>query len=1193
MAQIDILIAQVAALTNAFNGIYAKARKTDEFAVQSPMQTDSLIRVEDAAGVSKHISILDILNKASFQLSNKLLYFNGVTISGNTVTLLSGTVWRIDNVVYSNITNIPFIVPYVVSVGDVRKDLILGGGSNTDVTRVQGSESDVPLEPVYAIDKVILCELIVTNTTISFANAFGSGVKYPTVDAVSLGLDSKNGVYFPMPFIDNFKTSTKSTNILVIGDSNYADPDRMMLPFLRNLLKYKQTNGIGFFSLSLNAQTMGISSLVQTGTWTDKTIFAGGVGMDGKSAFSNTVTSAITVTPDNITIPNIGFANEIKVLYKKGSAGTLEIATDGVTFTDYVLSTTVAGDLGVITIPLTLSNTWTLRIRLKTGQVELVGAIASNNSINGIKLHKSASSGASTADFSPLSNSALWKQNVALINPDIILIGLTTNDVNQGLSIASIKSNLTNIYNNIRSLNKNSAIFFVIPPRNNYTLIPVTATTYDANSRAINDIAVSLGAGTVPLFQVWDKYPKDYTDTLFNDGIHYNTAGSYVNSELLSKYLSLSNLNGIVGEGSTNFLAKFKDGILTQSNIFNDGVNIGFGTSVPSGEFSFKNRIVLNDGSILWGNTGTNGVLSWDTGKAIVKSRTGNVLTLGTEDYGENITLGTTGGVKMPILAGTATRLVVADASGNLSATLDFAANVSQPEASRLSIASTNIIGWGDSLTAGAGGGGTTYLSTLNFLTKFNVTNNGVGGETSTQIKDRFLANTADFDKTVIIWAGRNNYTDPITVKADIATMVANLTHTRYLVISVLNGNGEGIGTSNYNTIIQLNNDLKAIYGKKYLDLRAYLVSLHNSTAQDLLDYANDIPPTSLRSDGIHLNTQGYTNVGEFFNKNLGVLFEKEGYLQSKDFKYYFENYSPLHSISDESFTGVKTATNTGTTQVNGINLVNNGTTSTARSLSITNNYTGYGSYFNNVGSGYAIGGNNASSGRFLYFTNTSTGFGSYITNSSTGIGQYLNNTGSGQGIRADNAGSGYGFYSNNTGAGLGAYFLNSSTGIANVLNSATASTGDLLQFQKNGVVKSYVNNLGEIHAQTPTAGTNTTQVATTAFVQSATRPYKVYTALISQIGTSDPTAIVLENTLGGTVVLSYVSVGTYNLTLTGGFNINKTTVFLTKQYNSSSNIILSGSLLSTNAVRIMTSNNTDLQDAQLSGASIEIRVYP
>ena len=498
--------------------------------------------------------------------------------------------------------------------------------------------------------------------------ADGSGVKFPTVDATSLGLDSKNGVYFPMPFIDNFKTESKSTNILVIGDSNYADPDRMMWAFLRNLNKYKKTNGIGFFSLNLTAQTMGINVPVYTGTWTDRNIFTGGYGMDGKSIFSNTLTSSITITPENITIPNIGFANEIKVLYRKNLAGTLEIATDGVTFTDYVLSTSVVGDLGVITIPITLSNSWNLRLRLKTGQVELVGAIASNNAIGGIKLHKSASSGASSADFSTLSNTNLWKQNVALVNPDIVFIGLTTNDVNQGLSTASIKSNLTTIFNNIRLVNKNCAIFFVIPPRNNYTLIPVTATTYDDNSRAINDLAITLGAGTVPLFEVWNKYPKDYTDTLFNDGIHYNTAGAYINSELLSKYISLSSANGVQGQGQTNVIPKFKDGFLVDSNIFNDGVKIGFGTSVPSGEFSFKNQIILDGGNLLWGVSAPNGILSWDTGKAIIKARSGNILALGAND-GEQLTISTGGVIKSTNLAGAGTRQVVVSASGDLSAT--------------------------------------------------------------------------------------------------------------------------------------------------------------------------------------------------------------------------------------------------------------------------------------------------------------------------------------------------------------------------------------------------------------------------------------------------------------------------------------------------------------------------------------------
>jgi hypothetical protein len=47
---------------------------------------------------------------------------------------------------------------------------------------------------------------------------------------------------------------------------------------------------------------------------------------------------------------------------------------------------------------------------------------------------------------------------------------------------------------------------------------------------------------------------------------------------------------------------------------------------------------------------------------------------------------------------------------------------------------------------------------------------------------------------------------------------------------------------------------------------------------------------------------------------------------------------------------------------------------------------------------------------------------------------------------------------------------------------------------------------------------------------------YKVYTALLTQTGTSAPTAIVLENTLGGDVVWDYDSPGHYLAILNGAF---------------------------------------------------------
>jgi hypothetical protein len=52
---------------------------------------------------------------------------------------------------------------------------------------------------------------------------------------------------------------------------------------------------------------------------------------------------------------------------------------------------------------------------------------------------------------------------------------------------------------------------------------------------------------------------------------------------------------------------------------------------------------------------------------------------------------------------------------------------------------------------------------------------------------------------------------------------------------------------------------------------------------------------------------------------------------------------------------------------------------------------------------------------------------------------------------------------------------------------------------------------------------------------------YLVYTALLSQDGTDAPVATVLQNTLGGTVVLTRTALGIYLMTLNGAFPENKT----------------------------------------------------
>ena len=128
-------------------------------------------------------------------------------------------------------------------------------------------------------------------------------------------------------------------------------------------------------------------------------------------------------------------------------------------------------------------------------------------------------------------------------------------------------------------------------------------------------------------------------------------------------------------------------------------------------------------------------------------------------------------------------------------------------------------------------------------------------------------------DRELWLCVGRNNYTDVATVKSDVAAMVAMVrkTHKRIMLFGILNGNygsgpgnGEYIGGTNWQTIRQLNLWMRQTYPHYYVvdsagrDLRERLVASASSSTQDLADKANDIPPTSLRSDNIHLNTAGY-----------------------------------------------------------------------------------------------------------------------------------------------------------------------------------------------------------------------------------------------------------------------------------------------------------------------------------------------
>ena len=194
----------------------------------------------------------------------------------------------------------------------------------------------------------------------------------------------------------------------------------------------------------------------------------------------------------------------------------------------------------------------------------------------------------------------------------------------------------------------------------------------------------------------------------------------------------------------------------------------------------------------------------------------------------------------------------------------------SSAEAQASSLAGTgNIAAWGDSHTTGLPDRPDVpgYAAQLGQIAgSRQVFGGGFAGLTSTQIAELQTRDDAHDDWVNVFWYGGNNQTEAETIKADLARSIASLApgNNRFLVLGVVNqaAPAERRGGADYATIVQLNADLAARYGDRFFDIREFLVGLADpANPADVIDRQDDVVPTSLRADGVHLNVAGSTAV--------------------------------------------------------------------------------------------------------------------------------------------------------------------------------------------------------------------------------------------------------------------------------------------------------------------------------------------
>jgi hypothetical protein len=307
----------------------------------------------------------------------------------------------------------------------------------------------------------------------------------------------------------------------------------------------------------------------------------------------------------------------------------------------------------------------------------------------------------------------------------------------------------------------------------------------------------------------------------------------------------------------------------------------------------------------------------------------------------------------------------------------------------------------------------------------------------------------------------------------------------------------------------------------------------------------------------------------------------------SVDSNTYLTSGNAVLTTGNQNVDGVKTFTNSGSTQVSGINLNNDGTYINGV-LQVKNSVNGTGVGIFNNGSGSGIYVNNSSTGSGIFNNQTGSGYSAYYQNQGTGIATFTSNQSTGVGASITNMGSGTAQLITN---------FSGSTGSALVINAVASASGLSIKSQSNGTDTFTVNKTGDVKANSfvKAGGLSTEYLKADGSVSTApdSRPYKVYTALISFNGTSAPTATVLENTLGGTVVWTRWGVGGYSATLSGAFTSNKTTVLSSytllginfSGYSDTVNTVNFGSTNMANNAYLDTTSGS-------SKATVEIRVY-
>ncbi|UYW02125.1 gp58-like family protein [Flavobacterium agricola] len=197
-------------LTERLNLIESNAKRIDELPYKSKIGNSDKLHISEN-GISKYITVQELLSAIETRKYDHILYINGLRISGNELQI-DGAGWTILELVY-NLTE-PFIknVPYAAQ-GFVRTDIVIANTEN-NLEVIFGDENEgISFAPPIPPNTVLVTTLDVTDNSINNTPAPIGGDDYKSK------IENRSVVVSTPNTINSLLLDTEASHIIITAAS--------------------------------------------------------------------------------------------------------------------------------------------------------------------------------------------------------------------------------------------------------------------------------------------------------------------------------------------------------------------------------------------------------------------------------------------------------------------------------------------------------------------------------------------------------------------------------------------------------------------------------------------------------------------------------------------------------------------------------------------------------------------------------------------------------------------------------------------------------------------------------------------------------------------------------------------------------------------------------------------------------------